>query len=634
MSFQRKDLEKKKVIELQKILKDKGIPVNNKKKDRLITDILLSELSKDDKSEPVFGEVLSKINNPDSNFVITSYWWGRGNVNKNSIRNRTYDKQIYDLAESCDKVKCNYYLVEIPQFAQKGMYQEAIGYKPEFIKRVLNHYREYGKTVIYIDSDIIVLKYPALFDTDNDFFSLNYMAYDTSCYAPTEVWLPGGLLGYANTNVGRKMLDMFIEEMRTKKSLAEDKVLSGLMTSKYMVINSRCCWVPENYMWIFTTHEYDTDELEYVSISTLAQDIKLEAEENDTKPMFKPKDIVMKHEDLETTELGDKLLKARNIQDDRFPKNFYKNMGKKLKCPRGKNIYYNYVDFGFDKRQQKQMEPYNNSLKSIVKNKMLPKYSELKTEIDIKKKYENITNDNFIIVSLIDDDTDDKIVENFIDNCYQYNYSIYKCKDFDKINLPVFLYKMIKKYQMPVLYVNIIYTIEEIPKLFSENKMQQDLMIFNMNNYKDCNDPRVLKTLNCDVIYLSNNKRVINTLYLWIQNNTKSLYKNGFSHKALEYVFNKCLLILKLRCTWLPIEYCKSKGFVSSRDDKIYIRTKYERDFDSYTGIDKLKIIKKQRQEIEQCSLQKQLIDGDPLPSHFKRSKGSGKRFKNDGLFM
>ena len=121
-------------------------------------------------------------------------------------------------------------------------------------------------------------------------------------------------------------------------------------------------------------------------------------------------------------------------------------------------------------------------------------------------------------------------------------------------------------------------------------------------------------------------------LYLWIKNNTQSLYRNGYSHKALEYVFNKSLLILKLRCTWLPVGYCKSKGLYAGKDEDVFIHTTADRDFDDYSQhiAAKLKIIQKQRQEIEQCSIQRQLDGGDPLPSHFKRSKGSGKRFKSE----
>ena len=75
------------------------------------------------------------IINKDSNFVVITYWLGRGNLNKNTQRPCPedepesltehpikYEDMIADWEKSCKKAKCNYIAVEYPQFAKKGGY--------------------------------------------------------------------------------------------------------------------------------------------------------------------------------------------------------------------------------------------------------------------------------------------------------------------------------------------------------------------------------------------------------------------------------------------------------------------------------------------------------------------------------
>jgi len=88
------------------------------------------------------------IINKNSNFVVITYWWGKGNLNKNTQRPCpedykqgdeldlnpiTFDKMINNWIKMCKKNKCNYMAIEYPEFAVKGGYQKAINFKPEFI---------------------------------------------------------------------------------------------------------------------------------------------------------------------------------------------------------------------------------------------------------------------------------------------------------------------------------------------------------------------------------------------------------------------------------------------------------------------------------------------------------------------
>ena len=53
------------------------------------------------------GIIQSEILNNKSKFIMSGYWWGRGNVNKNSIHKYTYDQQVDRLVSQCKALKIN-----------------------------------------------------------------------------------------------------------------------------------------------------------------------------------------------------------------------------------------------------------------------------------------------------------------------------------------------------------------------------------------------------------------------------------------------------------------------------------------------------------------------------------------------
>ena len=166
------------------------------------------------------------IVNPESRFVVATYWWGRGNLNMNTarpcpdvrkqiIQDKGIDKYIpEELLEKnpgasdaeikaaitaelkrvcqlakrewkdpilfedmiqkweakCNASNCNYVAVEYPEFAVKGGYQLAINAKPLFINQALKSCN--GRGVLYIDGDMTINSYPSIFDLPN----VDYMA--------------------------------------------------------------------------------------------------------------------------------------------------------------------------------------------------------------------------------------------------------------------------------------------------------------------------------------------------------------------------------------------------------------------------------------------------------------------------
>ena len=79
-----------------------------------------------------------------------------------------YDEMITLWEDACKKSKCNFMAIEYPEFAEPGGYQLAINAKPLFIKKALEGVGK--RSVLYIDGDMFIRKYPKLFDiTDVDF---------------------------------------------------------------------------------------------------------------------------------------------------------------------------------------------------------------------------------------------------------------------------------------------------------------------------------------------------------------------------------------------------------------------------------------------------------------------------------
>lgn len=169
------------------------------------------------------------IINKNSNFVVITYWWGRGNKNKNTQRPcpedfcegdiittkpKTYNKMIDEWKSSCRSAKCNYMAIEYPEYVQKGMYQKAINFKPTFILRALEVC--YPRAVLYIDGDMHIKKYPHIFDFEN----VDYMAQgwnsdpryrmiwsdNATCYFPYVFETSGGIMYFNNTSQSKMLL--------------------------------------------------------------------------------------------------------------------------------------------------------------------------------------------------------------------------------------------------------------------------------------------------------------------------------------------------------------------------------------------------------------------------------------------
>ena len=213
------------------------------------------------------------IINKDSNFVVVTYWWGRGNKNKNTQlpcpedleegepllqKPITYNKMITDWKSNVRKANCNYMAVEYPQFAKKGMYQKAINYKPQFILEALKAC--YPRAVVYIDGDMKIEKYPRIFDIqDVDFMAQGWnsdLRYRIvweeieQCYYPYVFETSGGTMYFNNTRQSKIILQQWKQSVKKHPLKAEDRLISQIFNQQKMLLETNTIQLPIEYLWL------------------------------------------------------------------------------------------------------------------------------------------------------------------------------------------------------------------------------------------------------------------------------------------------------------------------------------------------------------------------------------------------
>ena len=219
------------------------------------------------------------IINSKSKFVVVTYWWGRGNLNKNTQRPCpedvdpevgvtrppiTYEKMIEHWEKCCKDHKCNYLAEEYPEFAVKGGYQHAINFKPSFIALALDAC--YPRGVLYIDGDMQIKLYPAICDTlDVDYMARGWNTDSrpalgkkkpTYCFDPYVFETSGGTMFFGNTQHGRELAKVWQTETKKYPGKADDRILS-LAISRYALLTPlTTIQLPIEYLWL--DMDYDT----------------------------------------------------------------------------------------------------------------------------------------------------------------------------------------------------------------------------------------------------------------------------------------------------------------------------------------------------------------------------------------
>ena len=260
--------------------------------------------------------------NPNSKFIIITYWWGRGNLNRNTQspckdlayvgynwvlkdgqkllkEPETFEGMIDKWNNNCISKNCNYFSQEYTEFAVAGGYQLAINAKPLFIKKVLETLREMGKgdiSVVYIDGDMTVNKYPHIFDMKNvDYMGRGWnidprsnVHYKTKpCFDPFTFETSGGIMYFGNNENGHALLTMWSKWSFKQKfqGKADDRILSMLINSKQLYITMNVLQLPIEYLWLTDAYEPLDKRLAYLD-----------------KKHYSRKEIVFEHPACLTTE--------------------------------------------------------------------------------------------------------------------------------------------------------------------------------------------------------------------------------------------------------------------------------------------------------------------------------------------
>jgi len=298
------------------------------------------------------------IVNADSNFVVITYWWGRGNLNKNTQRpcpedlgdgEKPYDPpikfeaMIANWERACSKHKCNYLAEEYAEFAVKGGYQHAINFKPYFIDLALAAC--YPRSVLYIDGDMKIKKYPSICDMKG----IDYMArgwnvdprprhWKESCFDPYVLETSGGTMYFGNTYYGRKLLKVWQQQTLKNPGKADDRILSMAITMKALLTTLSTVQLPIEYLWLDMDYDYVLEKI----------------------PKFSKKSqIAISHPECLT---GEDRAADEGAASNRYPRAYDRYVSNLIECRKDETIY-EYIHFD-DKAHIGPFKPYFDWLKS------------------------------------------------------------------------------------------------------------------------------------------------------------------------------------------------------------------------------------------------------------------------------
>jgi hypothetical protein len=187
-----------------------------------------------------------------------------------------FESMIDEWKDSCRRNNCNYLAVEYKEFASPGGYQLAINAKPKFIKKALDICK--GRAVLYIDGDMLIQNYPAIFDMkDVDFMARGWWIDPRSSWKMTESIMydpynfetSGGTMFFNHTIESKKLLELWINtaEKEINAGKADDRVLSLVFNTMGVLTWIRILQLPIEYLWLsldyderMMTEVYDYDE--------------------------------------------------------------------------------------------------------------------------------------------------------------------------------------------------------------------------------------------------------------------------------------------------------------------------------------------------------------------------------------
>lgn len=501
------------------------------------------------------------IVNKKSNFCITGYYWGKNNVNRNSREGKTYGELAQRMIDSCKKNMCNYFMAEIPEFAKPGGYQIAINYKTSFVLHTLDFIAP--RAAINIDTDMIITKYPALFDAEGiDYWGYNWYVdpriykgvYPFNCYAPFILRTSGGIMAFANSVPAKRFIQQWKDLTDSMPGKAEDMTISVAFAANNEIAKLRCMWLPINYFLLPQLYEFNG----YYNIAKKYQKffphLKFSGNKTSQKytysKVFKLTDsnIYIVHPEGLTTEEQAAL---QGASSNRVPDEYFVETGKKLRCLTNFGKLINIPRLYCDNTDQvKSFAQLNTCLDDLGYQKIEKTVPAMKNKSTFSIIEEHIKGSNgplYVFVNCLD--------------MVLYHKDYIVC-EYNKNNFKSYLiYKLMERYNRSIIYISNCLNITDKKLDIVEQECNStygaDFGCINGNGQKypvykktfieACYDIRSLEAMTTDVLYFRNNKYGKNLLKLW-----NHCHKNNLDDRySLSIAFNKYCCIIFMRVSWM-----------------------------------------------------------------------------------
>ncbi len=308
------------------------------------------------------------IINPDSKFVVVTYWWGRGNINKNTgvpcpdvkTPDEPYQKEpirfeqmLEGWVENLESHKCNHMAVEYPEFAKPGGYQLAINHKPAFILQALKAC--HPRAIVYIDGDMFVNRYPYIFDIEDiDYAARSWNAdprdaFDekSPCFDPYVFETSGGIQMFGQTPYAYRMIEWWMELIKKYPGKADDRILSMSFNHHKFLLAANTIQLPIEYLWL---------TMDYVGGKEI------------NPRFFKKSEITVEHPACLTSEDRATSLGASS---NRVPAVYDRLISDHMRCNNKYGDFFEYVFFD-SKRQRLTMKTYLKWLKDHHVMRLVP----------------------------------------------------------------------------------------------------------------------------------------------------------------------------------------------------------------------------------------------------------------------
>jgi hypothetical protein len=243
-----------------------------------------------------------------------------------------FETMIANWENACRAANCNFMAVECPQFTKPGGYQLAINAKPLFIRKALRVLQ--GRSALYIDGDMLINKYPAIFDIQNvDFMARGWNADPRSsaekykesvCFDPYIFETSGGTMFFANTPAAMTLLVDWQKESDKpiNAGKADDRILSLVFTARRYIPHTNTIQLPIEYLWLGEIYNGVIDK-------------------ND----MDQKDIYIEHPECLTGEERAGELSLETVSNSREPKFYGRLVESQVECARRGGVFYERVFF-------------------------------------------------------------------------------------------------------------------------------------------------------------------------------------------------------------------------------------------------------------------------------------------------